>query len=141
MGIIMDKLGFRMSRNLSKVILMVSAIAVSSYALTTSFLVGVLRFDIGFQMRNWIALSLILIWLFMREELLAPKNIPLLDKTLSKYVYYFLLFLLAIAVSSISFPLLNNLLNIQLFSFPFLAIRNLVAAIILLVVRVIHISG
>ena len=140
MGFILDTLKYSPARNLSKLILVLSALAISTFAMTSPRIALILRFDAIFQVRNWIALSLIFIWFFMREDLLVPKRLGRLDRTLSKIVYYGLLFLLAIAISTISFPLLDGILNFSLFGYILITVRNLVAVVLLFSARIVHVS-
>jgi len=141
MGTIIDFLKYSRGRNIAKTILLLWAVAISTFSLTSAFLVGLLHFDIGFQVRNWIALLYILLFFFIKEHLTVPKKIPFLDQKLSEYVYFVVLGLLAIEISSLSFPLLTNLLNISFFGYPLLAIRNFIAVGLVIAVRIIHISG
>ena len=141
MGTIIEKLKYSRGRNIAKIILLLWAVAISTFSLTSAFLVGLLHFDIGFEIRNWIALLYILLFFFIKEHLTVPKKIPFLDQKLSEYAYFVLLGLLAIEISSLSFPLLNNILNISFFGYPLLAIRNFVAVTLIVAVRIIHISG
>ena len=141
MGGIIEHLKYSRGRNLSKIILLLWAVAISTFSMTSAFLVGILHFDIGFEIKNWIALLYILLFIFIKDNLIVPKKIPFLDHTLSKYTYYILLGFLAIGMSSLSFPLLTNLLNLSFFGYPLLAIRNFIAVALLIAVRIIHISG
>jgi len=140
MGFILDTLKYSPARNLSKAILVVSALAISTFATSIPRLDAILQFDAILQIRNWIALSLIFIWFFIREDLLVPKKLGMLDRTLSKVVYYSLLFLIAIGISTISFSLLDGILNFSLFGYVLLTVRNLVAVALLFSARIIHVS-
>lgn len=142
MGSIIEILKYSRGRAIAKMILLLWAIAISTFSMTSAFLVGILRFDMGFEVRNWLVIiGFPLLFLFIKEYLIVPPKIPFLDKTLSKYVYYVLIGILAIAISSISFPLLNNLLNISLFGYPLIAIRNFISILLMLMARIIHISA
>lgn len=141
MGGLVELLKYSKGRNIAKIILLLWAVTISTFAMTLPFLVGLLHFDIGFEIRNWIALLYIPLFIFIKDDLIVTKKIPYLDPTLSKYAYYVILGLLAIEISSLSFPLLTNLLNLSFFGYPLIAIRNFIAILLLIVVRIIHISG
>jgi len=142
MGGIIEFLKYSRARTIAKIILLLWAIAISTFSMTSSFLIGILRFDIGFEIRNWIViLGLPLLYIFIKESLIVPSTIPFLDKTISRYIYFISLILLAIAISSISFPLMDGFLNMSFFGYPLIAIRNFVSIILLLMIRIIHISA
>ena len=137
----MDTLKYSRGRNIAKIILLLWAIAISSFSMTSAFLAGLLHFDLGLEIRDWIALFYILLFFFIKEHLIVPRKIPFLDQESSEYVYYVLLGLFAIAISSLSFPLLENILNLSFFGYPLIAIRNFVSIALIIAVRIIHISG
>lgn len=144
MGTLSDFIGYTFGRNLSKGILVVSAVAISTFATTNKYLAEWLNFDLfGFPVKNYIALSLIIVGLLIRDyNVLSPTPLPFFrNKSISKYCYYVGLGVVAVAISSISFPLLDNLLNTTILDFSWLAIRNIVAAVLLLSARAIHVSG
>lgn len=122
-------LGYSFGRNLTKVIFLFSAIAISTLAMSGTIL-EYLDFPLGFQVRNWVAISLLIpMFLLTREgDVLTPPRIPFIgSKSLTRWIYIVALGLIAISISTINFALLEKLLNITILDFEILTIRNFVA--------------
>jgi len=133
-----DIIGYKSARNLSKFILLISAIAISTFAMV-GFVFDILNTEFFFPVKNYIAISIILVGFLIKDDVLTPPHI--LDKGLSKIVYYGFLGAIALAISTIQFSALVELLNTTFFGFDLLAVRNIVAVILLISVRNIHNAG
>jgi len=131
--------GISSSRNLSKMVFSFSGVAISTFAMS-SFILTLLNFPLGIEVRNIIALSLLLPIFLMRNDFIVPYRIPKLniDKLIRRWVYSLVLVLVAISISTLQFSLLEQLLNIQILDFELLAIRNFVAIALLWAVKVLH---
>ena len=140
MGIIKDFIGYSAARNLAKFILIITAIAISTFAMQ-GFLAEWLGIGFGLEVRNIVALSLIMIGLLIKDDVLTPRIPFLNDRELSKFAFYGILALIAIAISTLSFEFLDNLLNTTFLDFPSLAVRNIIGIMLLIWVRTIHNSG
>jgi len=140
----MGILGYKETRNLSKGILIISAIAISMFA-GGAFLKKILEFNlfgVDFPVMNIIAVSLILVGYWIKTGMLTPPMIPFTkDRGLTKLIYYVLIGAVALGVSSYTPEFLVNILNFELLEYPLLAVRNGVAFVLLASVRVIHING
>lgn len=139
-----DSLGYRSGRNISKAILVLSAIAISTFAMS-GWLANIVNFKLFFEIRNWLALSMIIVILLVREDIINPPSIPFFsnrfDRSMTKIVYYILLGMVAIGISTIHFWLVDSILDLTYPNFEILAVRNLAAIILLYSARKIHISG
>lgn len=136
-----DLIGYSKGRTLSKIILIVSAVAISTISMS-GFFKNLLDFDMGLQIRNWIALSFILVAWMIKDEKIVPPVIKILDSKFANIVVYWaILALIAVSISSLSFPFISQLLNYKILDFPLLAIRNAVAVGMLIAVRVINVQG
>ncbi|MCH8329464.1 MAG: hypothetical protein IIB81_03660 [Nanoarchaeota archaeon] len=123
-------LGYSTGRNLTKLSLILAGVAISTFAMA-ELISSVLNFDLGFQVRDWIAISLVIPIFLIKKEILIPKSIPFIkDRFMKKSAYFIGLALIGLAISTIEFSLLDNLLNITFPAMPFLAVRNLVAAVL-----------
>ena len=123
-------LGYSTGRNLTKLSLILAGVAISTFAMA-ELISSVLNFDLGFQVRDWIAISLVIPIFLIKKEILIPKSIPFIkDRFMKKSAYFLGLALIGLAISTIEFSLLDNLLNITFPAMPFLAVRNLVAAVL-----------
>lgn len=139
-----DILGYKFGRTMSKLILLSSAIAISTFAVSVIWLKDFFSFDFfGLTVSNIIALSLIVIALLIKDyNVLNPPSLHIIDnRNISKTIYYILLGLIGISISTISFPILDNLLNYTFLGLSWLAIRNIIAGLLILIVRRIHLSG
>ncbi len=136
-------LDYSVGRNLSKMVFFFSGIAISTFAMG-GFILTLLDFPLGIEVRNFIALSLLIPIFLMRGEnnVLVPYRIPFIkiDKSIRKWSYIEILALVGLSISTIEFALLEQLLNIKILNFELLAIRNLVAAGLLWAVKVIHLD-
>ncbi len=137
----MGILGFSTGRNLSKLVFLFSGVAVSTFAMG-GFILQLLDFPLGIEVRNWIAISLIIpILLMMREgSAIVPYDIPFIkiDKPIRRWVYTMSLVLVAISISTMEFTMLEQLLDITILDFELLAIRNIVAIGLLWALKVLH---
>ena len=123
-------LGYSTGRNLTKLSLILAGVAISTFAMA-ELISSVLNFDLGFQVRDWIAISLVIPIFLIKKEILIPKSIPFIkDRFMKKSAYFIGLALIGLAISTIEFSLLDNLLNITFPAMSFLAVRNLVAAVL-----------
>lgn len=138
---ITDIFGYSKGRTITKTILLVSAIAISTFAMQ-GFLKTILDFELGLQLRDYLALSFVIIILLIFDAKLSPPTFRFFrNPVLVKTIYYFGLALVAIAISSISFQLLDTVLNFEILKFPVLTIRNFVAVALLSFARIIHVQG
>lgn len=137
---ISEILGYKLGRNLSKVILLLTAIAISTFAVGMQWL----NYDLlsfGFPIKNYIAVALVIVALLIKDDILNPYVIPFTDRGITKYVYYVALGIIAIDISTISFLAISNILNIEFLGFEWFTIRNIVAGLMIFSVRQIHVSG
>ena len=134
-------MGYSTSRNLTKMVFLFSAIAISTFAMS-GFILRVLDFTLGTDIRNLIALSLLIPIFLMRTEgpIIVPYNIPFLklDKSLRRWIYSIILVIIGFSISTISIPVLQQLLSITVLDFDLLAIRNFIALGLLWAVKVLH---
>jgi len=135
-----DIVGYKLGRNLSKLVLILAAIAVSTFATGIAWLnYDVLSF--GFPIKNYIAVALIALALLVKDEIINPRPIPFIDRGMSKWVYYIILGIIALDISTIFIPFITSTFNIAFLGFAWFTIRNIIAVILLLAVRTIHSSG
>lgn len=134
-------IGYKTGRNLSKIILVATAIAISSFA-NWKYISDVLNFDIfGLAMRNIIALSIVFLGFMMKgNNILTPPILPILkDRAISKIVYYFGLGIIALAVST--FRLFSGIISMPILDMEFITIGNIIAVILLLSAKTINDTG
>lgn len=140
MGVMKDVIGFSEARHLSKIILLISAIAISTFSMT-GLLSKILNFELGLEVRNIVALSLVIVVLLIQDDLLNPRVPFLNDKNISKIIFYVILGLIAVSISTLQFKIFEDLLNIAILDSELLTIRNVIAVMLLFSVRTIHIRG
>jgi len=138
MGFLKDFLGHRSARNLSKFILIFSAIAISTFAMI-EIVSKTLNFELGIVLRNILAISVGIVVLLIKDDVLAPMKF--FDRSLSKIAYSIVLAFIAIEISTIQFAFITELLDTTFLGFPLLAVRNIVALLLLFSVRNIHNNG
>jgi len=138
MGIIRDSIGYKTARNLAKLILLVSAVSISTFA-TTEFIANFLNFDFGLSVRDYVALSLIILAFLIKDFVINPPSF--FDKEISKIVYYVILGFIAIAISTLNFEFITKILDTTFLDFPLLAVKNIVALVLLISIRNIHNAG
>ena len=135
--------GYKTGRNLSKMVFLFSGIAISTFAMS-GLIQELLDFSLITEVRNWIALSLLIPIFLMSGEgnILVPYDIPFfkIDKSLRKWIYTTILVLVGISISTLDFPILGQLLNIKILDFEFLAVRNFIAAGLLWTLKVLHLG-
>ena len=74
----------------------------------------------------------------IKAHTIVPTKLPFFDWDSNKNVYFIALGLIAIEISTLGVQFLTELLDISLFNFPLLAIRNGIAVILLASARIIH---
>jgi len=131
-------LAYSTGRGLSKLSFVLAAIAISTFAMG-GFILKNLNFELGLQIRDYIALLLIIPILLIKNELLVPPQIPFIaDRFIKKLLYISALIIIAIGISTMSFDLINKILDITILDFDLLAIRNIIAVILLFSAKSIH---
>ena len=134
-------MGYSKGRNLTKMVFLLCAIAISTFAMS-GFILKVLDFVLGTEIRNLIALSLMIPIFLMGTEgpIIVPYNIPFLklDRSLRRWIYSIILVIIGISISTFNIPILHQLLNITILDFELLAIRNFIALGLLWAVKVLH---
>lgn len=132
-----DIIGLRTPRNLSKIILFFMAIAISSFA-KEGIIFNALSLKWGLELRDYLALSSLILIFFINEDILNPPRI-FHNKMLTKLIYYAILIILAISISSFGFNF--PILNIHVSNLEYFTIRNILAVLLLFIMGVIHKSG
>ena len=136
----MKLFGWSQGRNLSKMVFLFSGVAISTIPMSFPFFMGLLDFPLGIEVRNLIAISLLLPIFLMVDDRIVPFRIPKIniDKSLRRWVYSGILVLVGISISTISFPILEQFLNITILDFELLAVRNFIAAGLFWALKVLH---
>ncbi len=120
---ISDILGYSFGRNLSKVILILAAVAISTYARTSEKIADFLNFELYITVTNLIALSLIIVAIMIKDDKINPPLIPRTDRMGTRFIFYGLLLLIATAISTIEFGLLDNFLDMTFLGFDWFAYK------------------
>ena len=136
---ISDILGYNNARNLSKIILLVSALAVSTIALSGSVLQW-LNFEFFMPVRNYIAILAIVMIFMVKEDIPTPYFIHYSNTQITRWLNYILWGIIALDISSMQF-FLTPLLSYPILGYALLALRNAIAIALLIHTKIIHDSG
>lgn len=136
-----DFAGYSTGRFIAKILLVLNAIAVSTFALQ-GFILRYLQYDFFIPVRDWLAIFSILLIFLIKEGKITPPRIKFLsERKYTNWVYFILVGVVILGVSSYSLDFIANFLNLHFLSYDALSIRNAFAVGFLISAWVIHGEG